>query len=89
MSPRLLGVVSTKPAYTMNNDINGQEIALRGRVPCKVVGKVAKGDVLVTSDVPGHAEVAEDPAAVPAASIVGKALYGKDDQGKGKVEIVV
>ena len=53
------GVVSTHPAYVMNDD--GQDprewpaIALRGKVPVKVIGKVDKGDLLVTSSIKGYA----------------------------------
>ena len=50
------GVVSTNPSYIMNAGIDGLPVALRGRVPCKVIGPVAKGDLLVTSDVEGHAK---------------------------------
>jgi len=44
----VLGVVSAKPAYLMNNQLqNGLPVALKGRVPVKVKGSVAKGDRLV------------------------------------------
>lgn len=53
------GVVSTAPAYLMNKDaINSVPVALRGKVPVKVIGPVRKGDLLVTSSVPGYAECA-------------------------------
>jgi hypothetical protein len=51
---RVAGVISTDPAYLMNMGSNGLPVALRGKVPVKVVGQVSKGDLLVTSDVPGH-----------------------------------
>jgi len=53
--PRIAGVVSKDPAYTMNNLSDGLAIALTGKVLCKVVGPVKKGDILVSS---GHAGVA-------------------------------
>ena len=57
---RVAGVVSTNPAYKMNSDAGADDthpyIALRGRVPCKVIGPVAKGDLMVTSSVKGHAK---------------------------------
>ena len=31
--PRVVGVVSTNPAYLMNKDANGVAVALRGKVP--------------------------------------------------------
>jgi hypothetical protein len=52
---RVAGVVSTNPAYLMNSGESGLPIALRGKVPVRVVGLVAKGDSLVTSTTPGVA----------------------------------
>jgi hypothetical protein len=44
---RALGVVSGKPAYLMNEGLEGgTAIALKGRVPVKVFGPVKKGDRL-------------------------------------------
>lgn len=43
------GVVSTDPAYIMNFGINGQPIALVGRVPVRVNGPVQKGDIIYAS----------------------------------------
>ena len=57
--PAIAGVVSTDPAYLMNADLEGGIVlALRGRVPVKVYGRVQKGDVLICSSTPGHAEAA-------------------------------
>jgi hypothetical protein len=52
---RVAGVVSGQPAYLMNAVAPGTAVALRGRVPVKVIGPVHKGDLLVTSDLGGHA----------------------------------
>jgi hypothetical protein len=42
-----VGVVSTDPAFLMNSGLeNGQAIALKGRVPTRVLGAVKKGDLL-------------------------------------------
>lgn len=48
----VFGVVSTQPAFVMNaptDETSGYfvKVALLGRVPCRVVGPVAKGDRLV------------------------------------------
>jgi hypothetical protein len=52
----VIGVVSDKPAYLMNTDLeNGTIVALKGRVPVKVTGGVSKGDRLVASYNPGYA----------------------------------
>lgn len=53
---RVAGAISTEPAYVMNSNSSGLEVALRGKIPVKVIGAVAKGDLLVTSDVPGFAQ---------------------------------
>lgn len=47
---RAVGVVSDKPGLIMNEDLEGgTQVALKGRVPCKVVGQVKKGDRLVAA----------------------------------------
>jgi len=54
----VLGVVSEKPAYLMNSDLEGgTAIALKGRVPVKVIGGCKKGDRLAPSTTPGYAHV--------------------------------
>ena len=54
----VLGVVSDKPAYLMNSELEGgTTVALKGRVPVKVIGKVKKGDRLAPSTEPGLATV--------------------------------
>jgi len=46
-SVRAIGVVSAHPAYKMNDGLEGGTyIALKGRVPVKVLGPVKKGDSL-------------------------------------------
>ena len=47
---RVLGVVSTNPAFIMNHELDGQAIALRGRVPVKVVGSIRKGQPLICNE---------------------------------------
>ena len=47
---RIAGVVSTQPAYVMNDGIHGDHvisIALAGRVPCRVSGTVQPGDMMM------------------------------------------
>jgi hypothetical protein len=53
---RVAGVISTDPAHLMNAGMSGLPVALRGRVPVKVIGPVVKGDSLVTSGTPGFAQ---------------------------------
>ena len=48
VNTRAVGVVSANPAFMMNKDLEGGiYIALKGRVPCKAYGAVAKGDRLI------------------------------------------
>ena len=82
---RVAGVISTDPAYMMNSESEGQYVALTGRVPCKVVGPVVKGDLLVSSGVKGHAKADND--AKPG-RIIGKAV-GSLDAGEGVIEVLV
>jgi hypothetical protein len=85
---RLAGVVTTNPAYTMNAEQTGIKacVALAGRVPCKVVGRVKKGDMLTTSATPGYAVKALNPTL---GSIIGKALEDKDYGEAGIIEVAV
>ncbi len=79
------GVISTDPAYMMNSDAEGQYVALTGRVPCKVTGPVAKGDLLVSSSVKGHAKADNN---AQAGRIIGKAV-GSNEAGEGVIEVLV
>ena len=87
---RVAGVVTTNPAYTMNKDLANNSlsvcIALQGRVPCKIVGRVQKGDLLTTSASSGYAIKAINPIL---GSIIGKALENKDSLEAGVIEIAV
>lgn len=54
----VLGVVSEKPAYLMNSVLEGgTAVALKGRVPVKIIGGCKKGDRLAPSTTPGYAWV--------------------------------
>ena len=84
---RVAGVVTTNPAYTMNNDCMGEHvvtIALQGRVPVKVIGPVYKGDLLVSCN-NGHA-IANNIAR--AGTIIGKSLENFTD-ASGVIEVAV
>ena len=88
-STKVAGVISTDPAYLMNAEATGLPVALRGRVPCKVVGVIQKGDVLVTSSTPGYAMPAAHPHNVSASELVGKALQSKTDSAEGVIEVLI
>jgi len=87
---RIAGVVSNTAAYTMYEACPGLKnlVALQGRVPCKVVGKIKKGDLLITSGIPGVAVAARD-AEAKVGTIVGKALVEYDSDHVGTIEIAV
>lgn len=51
LGQRAVGVVSDMPAYVMNSELeNGTLVALKGRVPVRVIGSIMKGDKLVAVD---------------------------------------
>ncbi len=86
---RIAGIVSTDPAYLMNSEGLGVTVALLGRVPCKVIGEIRKGDLMVSSDTPGHAQAWNDESNPPAGSVIGKALENKTGAGTDVIEVVV
>ena len=88
-SYKVIGVVSTNPAYLMNSEADGVAVALRGRVPCKVIGNVNKGDVLVASDTPGYAMVGAISHTLSPLQIIGRSLESKTDAQPGIIEIIV
>lgn len=85
---RSAGVVTTNPAYVMNEGQTGIKvcIALAGRVPVKVVGRVKKGDMLTTSATAGYAVKALTPTL---GAIIGKALEDKDYGEAGVIQVAV
>lgn len=86
--PRVAGVVSTQPAYIMNDSINGLPIALTGRVPCQVVGPVSKGDLLVSGNLSGTAQRCVSTRYTPGC-ILGKSLENIDTSEIKMIEIAV
>jgi hypothetical protein len=86
---RVAGIVSKNPAYMMNSEAGTNEthpyIALKGRVSCKVIGPIKKGDLLVTSAHPGYACVGQN---VFSGAVIGKALEDKSE-GFGVIEVKV
>lgn len=84
----VFGVISTNPAYLMNKDADGLPVAMTGRCPVKVIGKVKKGDRLISSDIPGVAWALADETYDPR-SIIGRALQNKEDGDAGVIEAVI
>ena len=88
------GIVSLKPAYMMNNTEENKDwpfIALAGRVPCRVVGKIKKGDRLGTSYTPGCACSLESVARTPIepGTVIGIAMQSYDSDNEGVIEVMV
>jgi hypothetical protein len=81
------GVISSNPAYLMNQNDNPfmLPVALQGRVPCKVVGPVNKGDLLVSNGA-GAAMATAEPKV---GSVIGKALQSIADTNIQTIEVVV
>jgi hypothetical protein len=81
------GVVSTNPAYKMNDGIVANHVitvALCGRVPCLVKGPVKKGSLMVSAG-EGRARAELNPAP---GTIIGKAI--EDFNGDfGTIEVAV
>lgn len=83
---KVAGVVSTNPAYVMNSTCPGllTAVALQGRVPCKVRGKISKGDMLISGG-HGFARPNQFPAM---GTVIGKALQDFDGY-EGVIEVAV
>ena len=89
-SPAVAGIISTNPAFIMNageNNVNAVSVALLGRVPCRVVGDINKGDRLVSSDIPGVAKKL-NPAEYQPGCILGKALENYSSSEPGVIEVI-
>ena len=91
LSERVFGVISTKPAYTMNggagDDSTHPKVAMTGRVPVKVSGIINKGDRLVSAG-QGIARAAK-PGEATAFNTIGRALEDKTDTSVGTIEAIV
>jgi hypothetical protein len=90
-STHIAGVVSSHPALIMNSgetSANSVEVALLGRVPCRVIGLIQRGDLLVSSRVVGVATVL-DPDQYRPGCVIGKALQDHHDTGEGMIEVLV
>lgn len=91
LTDNVFGVVSTRPAHLMNATAGTDEthpaVALNGRVPVKVTGRVKKGDRLVSAG-NGIARAATAKEAT-AFNVLGRALEDKDNDMLGTVEAIV
>ena len=90
-SDRVFGVISTRPAFTMNggagDDDTHPPVAMTGRVPVIVTGVVSKGDRLISAG-DGVARAAL-PGEATAFNVIGRALASKSTADIGTVEAIV
>jgi hypothetical protein len=86
------GVISTNPAIKLNadagNSVTHPYVALRGRVPCNMVGPVSKGDLIITAhDEPGYAK--SNGKFDAGRSVFAKSLETDLTEGKKVIEVVI
>ena len=86
MCSKVAGVVTTAPAHLMNSALEGvtAAVALQGRVPCKVIGPVSKGDMMVSAG-NGAARAEANPNM---GSVIGKSLENFAGE-TGVIEVAV
>ena len=91
LSDNVFGVISTRPAYTMNGGAGENDthppVAMTGRVPVKCVGVVRKGDRLVSAG-DGVARAA-GPGEATAFNVIGRSLENKTTTNIGAIEAIV
>ena len=86
------GVISTNPAIKLNadagNSVTHPYVALRGRVPCNMIGPVSKGDLIITaSHEPGYAK--SNGKFDAGRSVFAKSLETDLTEGKKVIEVVI
>ena len=83
---KVFGVISTNPGLLLNSTMPMSSsitlpVALFGKVPCRVVGKIRKGEKLgLHPSIPGVAAMGYEPT-------VGISLENKDEENEGLVMI--
>ncbi len=87
---QIFGVISTAPGFLLNAKDKLKEfaypVALKGRVPCLINGPVRKGQRIVASDIAGVGMATDH---FDAATIIGRAIGTKEEDGVGLVEVAV
>jgi hypothetical protein len=91
LSEDVFGVISTRAAYLMNgaagDDVSHPPVAVNGRVPVRVIGKVKKGDRLVAAG-NGLARAGAKNE-ISAFNVIGRSLEDKFDTAEGTIEAIV
>ena len=85
LESKAIGAISLKPAYGMNNDLeNGVFVALKGRVPVRVIGPVHKGNELVPAEA-GRAQALGNSGG----KVFGVALETNTDSAEKTIEALI
>lgn len=91
LSEEVFGVISTNAGFLMNDAAGNNQthpaVAVNGRVPVRVIGRVTKGDRLVSAG-NGLARSAAK-GEYTAFNVIGRALQSKNTNGEGTVEAIV
>lgn len=96
-STLVAGVYATKPGVVLTERGIGEDVSdlvhlgVVGVIPTKVTaenGPIRRGDLLVTSSLPGHAMLGTDRVRLPGA-VVGKALEPFSGPGTGVIRVLV
>jgi len=91
LSEDVFGVISTKAAYLMNGAAGSDEthppVAVNGRVPVRVIGRIRKGDRLVSAG-NGLAR-SGNKNELSAFNVIGRSLENKNTDGEGVIEAIV
>lgn len=82
------GIISTNPGVELNaKEENSLPVALVGRVPCRVVGKIKKFDKLTTSYINGVAKRQTFMDILLRKPVIGIALESSDNENEKLVKI--
>jgi len=91
LSDAVFGVISTAAGFLMNDGAGTNEthppVAMSGRVPVRVIGRVTKGDRLVSAG-NGLARAATKDEITPY-NVVGRSLENKDFDEESSIEAIV
>lgn len=91
LSDKVFGVISTRPGFLLNGKAGGNDthpaVALNGRVPVKVVGKVNRGDRLVSAG-NGLARAAQIGEATTF-NVIGRSLESTNNEGVSTITAIV
>jgi hypothetical protein len=91
LSDKVFGVISTNAAYLMNSsageDSTHPPVAMSGRVPVRVTGKISKGDRLVSAG-NGLARAGKQSELTPF-NVIGRSLVDKLDSDESIIEAIV